>query len=181
MYSVMRFLTTNIKATNFEELQIPLAVVTTDINSSKSHIFNYGDIKSAIFASCAIPGLYQPVKIGDKLLIDGGVISPVPVKEALQFKPNVTVAVNIVSPPPSDEITNNLSILYRSSWITYYSLSLEQESYADISVNIDTSKYDWLDDLSKKDKIELFELGLSAGEKLIINNKQLFSGNKKST
>ena len=165
-----KFLTTNIKATNFEELQIPLAVVTIDINSSKSHIFNYGDIKSAIFASCAIPGLYQPVKIGDKLLIDGGVISPVPVKEALQFKPNVTVAVNIVSPPPSDEITNNLSILYRSSWITYYSLSLEQESYADISVNIDTSKYDWLDDLSKKDKIELFELGLSAGEKLIINN-----------
>ena len=58
---------------------------------------------------------------------------------------------------------------------------MEQESYADISVNIDTSKYDWLDDLSKKDKIELFELGLSAGEKLIINNKQLFSGNKKST
>ena len=174
-----KFLIKNIRANNFEELKIPLVVVTTDINSNKAQIFNSGPIKDSIFASCAIPGLYKPVEIGNKLLIDGGVISPVPVKEALQFKPNIIIAVNIVSPPPDSEITNNLSILYRSSWITYHKLSLEQEGYADISVNIDTSKYDWLDDLNKENKIELFQLGFDAGEKLINNNKQLFNRNNK--
>ena len=42
-----------------------------------------------------------------------------------------------------------------------------------------TSKYDWLDDLNKENKIELFQLGFDAGEKLINNNKQLFNRNNK--
>lgn len=175
-----KFLTKNVRAKKFEELLIPLVVVTSDLNSTKSQIFNSGPVKPSIFASCAIPGLYKPVKIRNKLLVDGGVISPVPVNEAKEFKANIIVAVNIVSPPPNNnQITNNISMLYRTNWITYYNLSSAQESYADLSVKIDTSKYDWLDDLTKKEKTELFEFAFNAGEKLINKNKQLFIHNKK--
>ncbi|MSO13303.1 patatin-like phospholipase family protein [Rickettsiales endosymbiont of Trichoplax sp. H2] len=165
-----KFLKLNVKSKNYEELKIPLVSIATDISFNKSTIFNSGPIKDSIFASCAIPGLYKPIKIGDKLFVDGGVISPVPVREAMRFKPKLIIAVNAVSPPPSNGILNNISILYRSSWVTYYQLSLEQENLADLSINIDTSKYDWLDNLSKKDKLNLFNIGFKEGERLIKNN-----------
>ena len=166
-----KFLNINVQSKNYEELKIPLVSIATDISFNKSTIFNSGPIKDSIFASCAIPGLYKPIKIDDKLFVDDGVISPVPVREAMHFKPKFIIAVNAVSPPPNDGILNNISILYRSSWVTYYQLSLEQENLADLSINIDTSKYDWLDNLSKKDKLNLFNLGFKEGERLIKNNE----------
>lgn len=172
-----KFLKLNVKSKNYEELKIPLVSIATDISFSKSTIFNSGPIKDSIFASCAIPGLYKPIKIGDKLFVDGGVISPVPVKEAMKFKPKLIIAVNVVSPPPNADIFNNISILYRSSWVTYYQLSLEQENLADLSINIDTSKYDWLDNLTKEDKLNLFNIGFKEGEKLIKNTLKIHGDN----
>jgi NTE family protein len=165
-----KFLNLYVQSKNYEELKIPLVSIATDISFNKSTIFNSGPIKDSIFASCAIPGLYKPIKIDDKLFVDGGVISPVPVREAMHFKPKFIIAVNAISPPPNNGILNNISILYRSSCLTYYQLSLEQENLADLSINIDTSKYDWLDNLSKKDKLDLFNLGFKEGERLIKNN-----------
>ncbi|MFQ3307327.1 MAG: NTE family protein [Candidatus Midichloriaceae bacterium] len=169
-----KFLDKNIKTKTFENLKTPLVVVATDVKHNKTKFYNAGPIYPAIISSCAIPGLYQPVKIGDDVLVDGGVISPLPVETALKFNPKITVAVNVISPPTSDEINNNFSMLYRVSWITYYKLSKMEENLATVSLNIDTSKYDWLDDLSVTDKEELFKIGFDSAEKMIKENQKLF-------
>jgi len=68
-----RALTRHLKARRFEELQLPLFVSTTDLNSGKNQIFSSGDLLPALLASSAIPLLFEPVNIGDRLFIDGGI------------------------------------------------------------------------------------------------------------
>jgi NTE family protein len=110
--SFSKFLDQSIGSKTFEDLNMPLAIVATDIKHSKARIYNSGPIYPAIIASCSIPMLYMPVKIGDDILVDGGVIAPVPVRQALKFNPKIIIAINAVSPPPPDEISNNFSMLY---------------------------------------------------------------------
>jgi NTE family protein len=62
----------------FEDLRIPLAVVATDLTSGEPVVFTQGNLVDAIRASCAFPGLFEPVQIGTRCLADGGLVAPVP-------------------------------------------------------------------------------------------------------
>src|SRR5206468_12932111 len=66
----------------FEDLRIPLAVVATDLTSGEPVVFTQGDLVDAIRASCAFPGLFEPVEIGTRCLADGGLVAPVPTEAA---------------------------------------------------------------------------------------------------
>jgi NTE family protein len=62
----------------FEDLRIPLAVVATELTSGEPVVFTQGNLVDAIRASCAFPGLFEPVQIGTRCLADGGLVAPVP-------------------------------------------------------------------------------------------------------
>jgi NTE family protein len=64
----------------FEDLRIPLAVVATDLASGEPVVFTQGNLVDAIRASCAFPGLFEPVEIGTRCLADGGLVAPVPTR-----------------------------------------------------------------------------------------------------
>lgn len=66
----------------FEDLRIPMAVVATDLANGEPVIFTHGSISEAIRASCAFPGLFEPVEIGTRCLADGGLVAPVPTRAA---------------------------------------------------------------------------------------------------
>src|ERR1700736_6543280 len=66
----------------FEDLRIPMAVVATDLNTGEPVVFTEGDLVDAIRASCAFPGLFEPVQIGTRYLADGGLVAPVPTRAA---------------------------------------------------------------------------------------------------
>src|SRR5437879_5191012 len=61
----------------FENLRIPLAVVATDLTSGEPVVFTQGNLVDAIRASCAFPGLFEPVEIGTRCLADAGLVAPV--------------------------------------------------------------------------------------------------------
>lgn len=63
---------------SFEDLRIPLAIVATDLGTGEPVVFTHGDLSGAIRASCAFPGLFEPVEIGTRFLADGGLVAPVP-------------------------------------------------------------------------------------------------------
>jgi NTE family protein len=67
---------------DFAELQIPLYVVATDFQSWHQVVFNHGQLKAAIAGSIAIPSLFKPVRFADHILVDGGVVNPLPVDQA---------------------------------------------------------------------------------------------------
>ncbi|RMD92367.1 MAG: patatin-like phospholipase family protein [Alphaproteobacteria bacterium] len=94
----------------FEELQVPLTVVATDFHGRAERRLSRGDLRAALAASIAIPGVVRPVVLEGRVMVDGGVTNNLPV-EALPRGP-VTVAVDVASEPPSDatEVPNGLEL-----------------------------------------------------------------------
>ena len=83
-----------IKCKTFEELEIPLIVITADYWSAEEVVFDKGDLLPAIQASMAVPGVYAPVCLEDRVLIDGGVVNLVPY-DHVEPHCDVTIAVDV--------------------------------------------------------------------------------------
>jgi NTE family protein len=79
----------------FEDLRIPLAVVATDLTSGEPVVFTQGNLVDAIRASCAFPGLFEPVEIGTRCLADGGLVAPVPTCAARDLGAAVVIGVSV--------------------------------------------------------------------------------------
>lgn len=76
--SIMKYLYDAIKIDNFDNLDIPLKVVTTDFWTSSQVVISSGKLLQGVKASMGLPGLFTPVKYGDQILIDGGGVNPIP-------------------------------------------------------------------------------------------------------
>jgi len=79
----------------FEDLRIPLAVVATDLTSGEPVVFTQGNLVDAIRASCAFPGLFEPVEIGTRCLADGGLVAPVPTHAARDLGAAPVIGVSV--------------------------------------------------------------------------------------
>ena len=78
-----------------ERMKTPFRAVATNIQTGEETVFATGNTGKAVRASCSIPGVFQPVKIGDKAYVDGGVVSPVAVDAARKAGADVVIAVDI--------------------------------------------------------------------------------------
>jgi NTE family protein len=79
----------------FSELRTPLAVVASDVERGLPVVFNQGDLGVAVQASCAIPGRFAPVRINGQDIVDGDVLSPLPVKAARDLGAARVIAVDV--------------------------------------------------------------------------------------
>ena len=98
----VRFLSESMECTTFEELKIPLQVVTTDYGKGAETVCSSGDLLSAVRASMAIPGVFAPVERDGRLLVDGGLVNPVPCN-LLKKSCDVVIAVNVGGLPEKKE------------------------------------------------------------------------------
>jgi NTE family protein len=89
-----------------EQMKLPLGIVATDLADGKPVLFRSGDTGLAVRASSAVPAVFQPVLIGGREYVDGGLVAPVPVRFAREMGAELVIAVDISSPPagkaPSD-------------------------------------------------------------------------------
>lgn len=96
---------------NFDQLVIPFRAVTTDINSGEAVILRNGNLAVALRASMSIPGVFRPVKIGDQILVDGGIVNQLPVDIVRAMGADVVIAVDVGTPLASlDEGASVLAI-----------------------------------------------------------------------
>lgn len=91
------FLHRYLRCKTFEDLRIPLSVTATDIVTGEPAVFTTGDLVDPVRASCAYPGMFQPVKIGDQLLVDGLLAYAVPVKPARSMGADRVIAVHLAA------------------------------------------------------------------------------------
>ena len=84
---------------NIEELPISFTAVATNVNDQKEVWLNHGSLFDAIRASIAIPTIFTPVRYRGKLLVDGGLINPIPIAPTLRDKTDLTVAVDLSAGP----------------------------------------------------------------------------------
>ena len=82
-----------------EQMKMPLGIVATDLDSGAPILFQRGDTGAAVRASSAVPAVFQPVRIGSREYVDGGLVSPVPVRFARQMGADLVLAVDISTPP----------------------------------------------------------------------------------
>ena len=94
--SIRRFLHNEVRETRIEDLQTPLAIVAADILTQQEVVFRTGLLWQAVMASLSIPGVYPALWIGEHLVVDGGVLNPVPVSVAAEMGAGVVVAVKLV-------------------------------------------------------------------------------------
>ena len=117
-----------------ESLPMPLGIVATDLNSGNDIVFQRGDTGTAVRASSAVPAIFQPVKICNHEYVDGGLVSPVPVRAARKMGAELVIAVDISSPPESASAAGTIDILMQTFTIMGKSInSLELQS-ADLVV-----------------------------------------------
>ena len=91
-----KFLQVELAVNTFEELKIPLKIVATDYWKKEEVIFDKGKLLPAIRASYSLPGLLTPVKIKNRILIDGGIVNPLPF-DILLNECDITVAIDITA------------------------------------------------------------------------------------
>lgn len=82
-----------------EQMPRPLGILATDLADGAGVFFRSGDTGAAVRASSAVPAVFQPVKIGSREFVDGGLVAPVPVRYARQMGADLVIAVDISSPP----------------------------------------------------------------------------------
>ena len=87
-----------------EDLSIPFTAVAADIVTEKEVWINNGSLFDAIRASASLPLFFTPVEKGDAVLIDGGVLNPVPIAPTLNDETDLTIAVNLGGAPVNDEM-----------------------------------------------------------------------------
>lgn len=83
---------------NFDQLVIPFRAVATDINTGQAAVLKTGNLAIAMRASMSIPGVLRPVKIGDQLLVDGGLVNQVPVDVARDMGADILIVVDVGTP-----------------------------------------------------------------------------------
>ena len=131
---------------NLEETAIPLAVVALDLKSCQEVVLQKGSIRSAVSASCAIPGILPPIKIQDWELIDGGWIDRVPVRPARNMGADFVIAVDVAEELDEDtDFSTGLGIVLRTYDISRCALSRLQLEEADLILCPDVSKVHWSD------------------------------------
>jgi NTE family protein len=89
------FLNHLLKVKTFEELRIPLAVTATDFNSGEGVVFRSGPLADPVRASCAYPGVFLPVKVDGRLLIDGMLAHSLPIKPVQDMGAERVIAVSL--------------------------------------------------------------------------------------
>jgi NTE family protein len=94
---MVAFLDRTLKVKTFEELRIPLGVAATDFNTGEGVVFHSGAITDAVRASCAYPGMFLPVEIRGRYLIDGMLAHPVPTRPLREMGAERVLAVHLKS------------------------------------------------------------------------------------
>ncbi len=92
---MISFLTRTLKCKNFEDLRIPLGVTATDFNSGEGVVFHSGSIIDPVRASCAYPGMFLPVQIRGRHLVDGMLSYPVPTRPLREMGADRVIAVHL--------------------------------------------------------------------------------------
>jgi NTE family protein len=117
-----------------ERLKIPFGAVATDLNSGKAILFQRGDTGMAVRASSAVPGVFQPVRIGEHVYVDGGLVSPVPVRFAREMGADFVIAVNISAQPDVQPSSSTLDVLLQTFAIMGQSINRYELRDADVVI-----------------------------------------------
>jgi NTE family protein len=112
----------------------PLGIVATDLGNGQAITFRRGNTGAAVRASSAVPAVFQPVRLGDREYVDGGLVSPVPVRQTREMGANFVIAVDISSDPEGNPYGDTFQILMQTFAIMGKSINTLALKEADLVI-----------------------------------------------
>lgn len=134
---VENYVNTQVDQLRLEQFKIPMYVVATELKEGKKVVFNYGNTGQAVRASVSIPSMFVPTKIAEHEYVDGGLVSPVPVKVARELGADIVIAVNILAQPIHTETNNVWGLFNQNINIMQKHLANEELKQADVVIEPD--------------------------------------------
>jgi NTE family protein len=139
---MVSFLTRTLKVKTFEELRIPLGVTATDFNSGEGVVFHSGSIIDPVRASCAYPGMFLPVEIRGRYLVDGMLSYPVPTSPLHEMGADRVIAVHLRGQWSKDGVPRHLfDVIGQSFAIAQDQMSHLWRGAADVIVEPDVAGF----------------------------------------
>ncbi len=135
--ALARFVREHTGARPIEQMRLPLGIVATDLDTGEPILFQRGDTGLAVRASSAVPAVFQPVRIGNREYVDGGLVSPVPVRFARQMGAELVIAVDISTPPDGAATSDVFRMLLQTFSIMGKSINRFELREADVVLRPD--------------------------------------------
>jgi NTE family protein len=162
---MVAFLTRTLKVKTFEELRIPLGVTATDFNTGEGIVFHSGSIIDPVRASCAYPGMFLPVEIRGRYLVDGMLSHPVPTRPLREMGAERVLAVHLRGTWAKDGAPRHLfDVIGQSFAIAQDAMSSLWRGAADVIVEPDVAGFAY-DDFKRAS--ELIKAGEVAMRKVL--------------
>ncbi len=121
-----------------ERLGLPFVAVATDLHSGRLVAFNRGDTGTAVRASSSVPAVFQPLKMGGHEYVDGGLVSPVPVRVARALGADIVIAVDVThQPTAAKQFDNSGALVAQSIIIMEHALAENELKDADLVIRPD--------------------------------------------
>ena len=133
------FINQKVRNQPIQKLPKPLGVVATDLQSGEKVLFRMGDTGSAVRASSAVPGVFQPVAISGRDYVDGGLTSPVPAQSARAMGADFVIAVDISNVNRREKLVSTLDVLLQTFAIMGHTISRHELKDADVVIRPKTS------------------------------------------
>lgn len=132
--AIQHYVNKTIRNTPIEKMKISFGAVATDLNNGQPILFRRGNAGLAVRASSAVPGVFQPVTVGDRVFVDGGLVSPVPVRFAREMGADFIIAVNISSQPDVQPASSSVDVLLQTFAIMGQSINRFELKEADVAI-----------------------------------------------
>lgn len=132
--AVARYVSAQTQGRLIEDMVMPLGIVATDLSTGAGILFQRGDTGTAVRASSSVPGVFQPVNIGGRDYVDGGLVAPVPVGYAQQMGAELVIAVDISSPPEANSASDTLKVMLQTFSIMGKSINRHELKSAHVVV-----------------------------------------------
>jgi NTE family protein len=162
---MVSFLTRTLKVKTFEELRIPLGVTATDFNTGEGVVFHSGSIIDPVRASCAYPGMFLPVEIRGRYLVDGMLSHPVPTRPLRDMGADRVLAVHLKGTWTNGRAPRHLfDVIGQSFAIAQDAMSSLWRNAADVVIEPDIAGFAY-DDFKRAD--ELIQVGETAMRKAL--------------
>ncbi|MFO7923713.1 MAG: patatin-like phospholipase family protein [Bacteroidales bacterium] len=154
----------NLKAKKFEDLNIPLYVAVTNMNSGETEYFNEGDLIDIVIASSSIPVLFIPSTMNGSVYADGGILDNLPVRP-IRDKCEKVIGVNVNYTGPEDKINSMMKIAERSFHLSIGARITELAKECDLFIEPEELKKYGLLDVGEGRK--MFEIGYKKAKKML--------------
>lgn len=147
--SFKKVLKRNLHSHCFEDLQMPFVLVATDLWSGELIPIGTGDIIDSVRASCSIPFVFVPVARNGRVLVDGGVINPVPIVVARDLGADIVIAVDLCELLPTTFPTNLFGVAKRATEVAFLWQSDRCTKGADVIIRPKMCQVGTFDDTKK--------------------------------